>query len=85
MISDPAVASDQRYPMLCVVPLTRTAVAGVLYPAIRPGASGLREVSYALVDQLRSIDKRRVLASAGRLGSSDLEAIEVGLRLFLGL
>lgn len=85
VVSDRAVASEQRYPMLCVVPLTRSAVSGVLYPAIQPGPSGIREVSFALVDQLRSVDKRRVLARAGSLSHSELESIDIGLKLYLGL
>ncbi len=47
--------AEQRYPMLWMVPLTRTGVEGVLYPTVRPGQSGIRELSYALVDQLRSV------------------------------
>jgi mRNA-degrading endonuclease toxin of MazEF toxin-antitoxin module len=31
----------------------------MLYPRLAPGQSGLSKKSFALIDQLRSIDKRR--------------------------
>ncbi|MCP4549728.1 MAG: type II toxin-antitoxin system PemK/MazF family toxin [bacterium] len=58
---------------------------GPLYPALAPGNSGLRKRSFALVDQLRSVDKRRVRRSLGRISDSELAAIDKGLRLYLGL
>jgi len=45
--SDPVVRT--RYPMFCVVPLTRTQVPGELYPRIDPAfGSGLSAISVAL-------------------------------------
>ena len=60
VVSDPDVISDQRLPLLCVVPVTGTPGEGLLYPQLAPGKSGLARKSFALIDQLRSIDKRRV-------------------------
>jgi mRNA-degrading endonuclease toxin of MazEF toxin-antitoxin module len=37
------------------------------------------------VDQIRSIDKRRVDRIFGRVPREELEAIDMGLSLFLGL
>jgi mRNA interferase MazF len=85
VISDPEVAASQRYPLVCVVPLTGTAGSGALYPLLRPGPSGLARASFALVDQLRSVDKRRVRRVFGRLPADELRSIDTGLRLFLGL
>ncbi len=85
VITDPEVLQDQRFPMLCVVPITRTPGEGALYPALSPGQSGLRVQSYALVDQVRSIDKRRVTRVFGRISQEEMSLIEEGLRLFLGL
>src|SRR3954468_15700553 len=59
-VSDPAVNADQRFPLIAVVPVTGTAGQGGLYPELLPGASGLAKRSYALIDHLRSIDKRRI-------------------------
>ena len=85
VITDPEVLQDQRFPMLCVVPITRAPGEGALYPALSPGQSGLRVQSYALVDQVRSIDKRRVTRVFGRISQEEMSLIEEGLRLFVGL
>ena len=85
VVSDPDVASDQHFPLLCVVPVTGTAGEGALYPALSPGASGLTKTSYALVDHLRSVDKRRVKRVYGRVVEPEMNAIDDGLALFLGL
>jgi len=60
VVSDPAVNDDQRFPIVAVVPVTGTRGEGALYPELAPGASGLAKASWALVDQVRSVDKRRV-------------------------
>ncbi|MBN1835852.1 MAG: type II toxin-antitoxin system PemK/MazF family toxin [Spirochaetales bacterium] len=45
----------------------------------------MRVQSYALVDQVRSVHKRRVNRVYGRINEDELRTIEEGLRLFLGL
>ena len=85
VVTDPVVSSDQRFPMLAVVPLTGTPGEGALYPALLPGPSGLRQPSWALIDQLRSVDKRRVIRFFGEVSSDELAEIDDGMRLFLGL
>ena len=85
VVSDPAVAEDQRYPMIAVVPLTGTPGEGLLYPRLEPGSSGLRKRSFALVDQVRSIDKSRVLQVYAPVRAEELKAVEDGLRRYLGL
>jgi len=85
VVSAPEVIAEQRYPLVCVVPITGTPGEGALYPRIKPGASGLRKPSFALVDQLRSVDKRRVSRLLGRISADELKAIDEGLRLYLGL
>jgi mRNA interferase MazF len=85
VVSDTDVSEDQRFPLLAVVPISSTAGEGALYPALKPGRSGLRRESFALVDQIRSIDKRRVTGAFGRLAADELAAVDEGLRLFLGL
>jgi len=54
-----------------------------VYPPLAPGQSGLAKKSFALIDHLRSIDKRirRVL---GDLAREEITAIDEGLVLFLG-
>ncbi len=84
-VSDPIVNADQRFPLIAVVPVTGTAGEGALYPALAPGPSGLTKASYALVDHLRSIDKRRIRRIFGQVSSRELAVIDQGLELFLGL
>jgi mRNA interferase MazF len=84
-VSDPAVNADQRFPLMAVVPVTGTRGEGALYPELSAGESGLTKTSYALIDHLRSIDKRRIRRVFGRVTSDELAAIDLGLELFLGL
>jgi mRNA interferase MazF len=85
VVSDPEVVADQRFPLLCVVPVTGTAGEGALYPRLSPGPSGLSKTSYALIDHLRSVDKRRVRRAFGHIAPAELEAVDDGLTLLLGL
>jgi mRNA interferase MazF len=85
VVSDPDVIGDQRFPLVCVVPVTGTAGEGLLYPALTPGQSGLAKKSFALIDQLRSVDKRRIRRVYRELAPEELAAIDEGLAVFLGL
>ncbi len=85
IVSDPDVTEDQRYPLLCVVPITGTPGQGALYPALAAGSGDLRKDSFALLDQIRTIDKRRVRKVFGRIAAEEMELIDDGLALFLGL
>jgi len=85
VVSDPDVIADQRFPLMCVVPVTGTAGEGLLYPPLSPGQSGLAKESFALIDHLRSIDKRRVRRVFGELLREEMAAIDEGLAVFLGL
>lgn len=85
LLSDPEITADQRFPMICVVPVTGTEGEGALYPRLEPGASGLKKASYALIDQIRAVDKRRVYRALGVIDASDLAAVDEGVRLFLGI
>ena len=59
--------------------------ADFLVPRLGPGASGLTKPSYALVEQIRSIDKRRVRRVYGTITREELAAIDEGLGSYLGL
>jgi mRNA interferase MazF len=85
VVSDPEVTMDQRFPLVCVVPVTGTPGTGALYPRLAPGRSGLTKPSFALVDHLRSVDKRRVRRLFGTVPETELRDIDDGLCLFLGL
>ncbi|MBI2828629.1 MAG: type II toxin-antitoxin system PemK/MazF family toxin, partial [Acidobacteria bacterium] len=62
-----------------------TAGVGALYPALAPGSSGLTKASFALVDHIRSVDKRRIRRMFGQVSPAELAIIDQGLELFLGL
>lgn len=85
VVSDPAVNSDQRFPLIAVVPVTGTPGQGALYPELGAGKSGLTKTSHVLIDHLRSIDKRRIRRVFGRVENNEQAAIDQGLALFLGL
>jgi mRNA interferase MazF len=85
VVSDPSVNMDQRFPLIAVVPITGTTGQGALYPQLSAGKSGLTKISFALIDHLRSIDKRRIHRVFGRLTHAEIEAIDDGLKLFLTL
>jgi mRNA-degrading endonuclease toxin of MazEF toxin-antitoxin module len=52
---------------------------------LSPGISGLTKTSYALVDHIRSIDKRRIRRVFDQVSADELDTIDQGLGLFLGL
>jgi mRNA interferase MazF len=85
IVSDPEIVTDQRFPLVCVVPVTGTPGEGLFYPALSPGRSGLAKDSFALIDRLRSIDKRRIRRLFGELAREEMAAIDEGLTVFLGL
>lgn len=85
VVSDPEVVTAQRYPLVAIVPVTARAGEGALYPALAAAGSGLRQPSWALTDQVRSVDKRRVQRLVGRVSVAELAAIDQGLALYLGL
>ena len=85
VVSDPDVIGDRRFPLVCVVPVTGTPGEGLLYPALMPGRSGLAKRSFALVDHLRSVDKRRIRRVFGALPEEEMAAIDEGLTAYLGL
>ncbi len=85
VVSDPNVIGDQRFPLVCVVPVTGTPGEGLLYPPLAPGKSGFTKRTFALIDHLRSIDKRRVRSVFGEITCEEIAAIDEGLTAFLGL
>jgi mRNA interferase MazF len=85
VVSDPDVIGDQRFPLVCIVPVTGTPGQGLLYPPLAAGRSGLAKRSFALIDHLRSIDKRRIRRVFGELPQDEIAAINEGLTAFLGL
>lgn len=46
VVSDPSVTGDQRFRLVCVVPVTGASAKGLLYPPLAPGPSGLAKRSH---------------------------------------
>ena len=85
IVSDADVIAGQHFPLVAVVPLTATPGEGALYPALQTGSSGVNRTSYALIDHVRSVDKRRVRRVFGQIPIHEILAVDEGLKLFLGL
>jgi len=85
VVSDTGLLADMRYPIVAVVPFTGTALVPTMYPVVEPYTKGLMKRSTALVDQVRSIDKRRVMRLFAPLPRDDMRRIDDALRRFLGL
>jgi len=84
-VSDDQVIANQRFPLVAIVPVTGTPGEGALYPQLQPRQSGLTKSSCALIDHIRSVDKRRVRRVYGAVTPGEIDAIDEGLMLFLGL
>ena len=85
VLSDPDVVADQRFPIVCIAPITGTPGEGALYPALSSGSSGLFKTSYVLIDHLRSVDKRRIRRVFGQVPATEMDSIDEGVILYLGL
>jgi len=63
----------------------RLSFPGALYPMLKPERSGLTKIPYALIDQLRSVDRRRIRRLVSVVSTSAFDALDESLVLFLGL
>lgn len=85
----PDRAGQPRFPAVLVIPLTTqegtwSRKAPLLYPRLRAGAGGLPRPSIALLDQVRSIDARRVSGYLGSLTREEFQPIHAGLKEIFG-
>ena len=78
-----AGAYNKKLPTICVVPLSSS--PRELPPLIVSVPSAGKASSMAICNQIRAIDKRRVAGNLmGRLGPSDLQKVESGVKQYLG-
>ncbi len=76
-----SVLNDRRLTVV-VVPLSASSTPRPpLVVAVPSGGAD----SNARIDQVRAVDKSRVVGAIGTLGSADMEAVAQGLRTVLGL
>jgi mRNA interferase MazF len=71
--------------LVVVIPITSVSKGIPLHVEIRPPEGGLREVSYAKCEDVRSISKKRLLRPLGRVREETIAQIEDGLKILLGL
>jgi mRNA interferase MazF len=81
VVTSLSVLNEKRLTVI-VVPLSTASTSRpplvVAVPSAGAGAN-------ARIDQIRAIDKSRILDSAGKLNSVDMEQVEQALRIVLGL
>jgi len=85
----PERAGQPRFSTLLVIPLTTqegtwSKKTPRLYPRLRAGAGGLPRLSIALLDQVRSIDARRVSSYLGGLTGKEFQPIKEALKQIFG-
>lgn len=73
--------------VVTVVPITsNTDVRGPMHLALRPTRlNGLQRESKAQAEQIRSLDVSRLGPTLGRLGATDIAALDAALRYHLAL
>jgi mRNA interferase MazF len=71
--------------LLMVVPLTRTPRRNPAHVRLEPPEGGVRDVSYVMCDQLRTIATERLGRRIGRVQEATLEQVALPLRVLLEL
>lgn len=77
-----------RYSPITIVAAISSSVADKPYPTdvlLTPPEGGLREPSVVMLNQIRSIDKRRMVKRLGALGLASMIRVDEALRISLGL
>lgn len=76
---------DAQPPVVSVVPLTRTRRNWPTHVEIEPGISGLRSISYAKCEDIRTISPLRLTRRFGTADEVVMGSVERILRRLLGL
>lgn len=78
---------NRASPLTIIAPLS-SKFALPLYPVqvrVPTGEGGLTEDSVVLLNQIRSIDKTRLVKRLGRLTSITMQSVDLAIRISLGL
>jgi mRNA interferase MazF len=78
-------AINASWPLAVVVPLTTRDRGLSLHLALDPPDGGLRHRSVALVEQIRAVDRTRLVERWGRVSPSKMRELEDRLRIVLDL
>ena len=81
LISDTPFNKSSR--VVTVVPLSSS--PRPLFPLIVVAPSAGKPTSVALANQIRTIDKRRILSKTGSLSAADAQMLEKAIKIFLKL
>lgn len=77
-----------RYSPVTIVAALSSQFGPSLYPTevpIEPPEGGLKERSVVLLNQIRSIDKKRLVSNMGTLSAEIMQKVDVALRISVGL
>ena len=86
VVSDDHLSSDPNRPLVTVLPLTSTRRGDPYYHEIHPDSRNhLKNTSYAVCNQPRTVDKSRLVEVWGEISPEDMKAIALLLRRMLGL
>lgn len=81
-------AINRFSPVVVVVPLTDAANKTRIYPShvrLKAGTAGLTLDSIAVCEQIRAINKTRLIKALGKLSRADIAAIEAAIKITLDL
>jgi len=79
---------DNRYSPITIVAAIISQIEAERYPTevhVLPPEGGLTKPSIVLLNQIRSVDRRRVVGRLGRLGAPTMARVDRALQLSLGL
>jgi mRNA interferase MazF len=71
--------------LVVIVPLTTTERGVPLHVRIEPPSGGVREVSFAMCEMVRSVSSARLLRSWGAVDKRTMAVVEDRLRILLDL
>jgi mRNA interferase MazF len=77
-----------RYSPITIVAAITSKVSIPTYPTeviLEPGGSGLSQRSAALLNQIRSVDRGRLIKHIGRINSETLRRVDQAIQISLGL
>ena len=84
----PNIVGTPRCPVIIVIPMTTyrnqswANNSPNLYPVFSAGIAGLKSPSIALLDQIRTIDTKRIVNYRGSLTAEQYQIISNGLKKF---
>lgn len=76
---------NQYSPLVIVCPITSTFTIGITKVLVEPGQSGLDHDSIILAQQIRCVDKKRLVKKLGNLDRKTMKEVDVALKVVMGL